>query len=77
MIYHGQLDQVDHHSLKAFHYQEKLTKAIQHTRTLQEETQPDINCKINPAIISGELEEESATEKPNHLYNGQENITEK
>ena len=75
--YYEQLDQLDHQSLKAFHYQEKLAKSIQQIRSLREETQQDINCKITPAFMLGELEEENITELPiTYAYYGPENITE-
>ena len=76
--YHGQLEQLDHESLTAFHYHEKLTKAVQQIRALREQTQQDIYCKITPAFMSEELEQENETDIPNTFaFQGTETINQR
>ena len=62
--YYGKRMQIDHQSLQDFHYHEKLLKAVQQIRTLWEETQQYIHCKVTPALMSSELEVEGTNEIP-------------
>ena len=46
---------LDEQSMKYFHYQEKLIKAVQQIRTLREEQQEDIHCTITPNFMASNI----------------------